>query len=216
LWPLVVGLCLKIRRLRIVLGLRLWLTVTLGRMGLLCSRSGVTLLWVHWGSCRCLWKRRLRRLILVRRLISTEWTLRRRWPAVAWRRGISSDYWISLLLWRSACGLVYKEDFPVTRHGIGLQQARSRNIKKKEDLLNMWWPLLGTSWRIGSSCLILCKSWLLCWLLSILIRRLLAVRRLAIWWLTISIWLLLERRCTRHGPAPRHPTRSCLLPKSPD
>jgi hypothetical protein len=41
----------------------------------------------------------LRRLVLVRKLVSTEWTLRLRGTTVAWRRGITRDYWVSLLLW---------------------------------------------------------------------------------------------------------------------
>jgi hypothetical protein len=43
------------------------------------------------------------------------------------------------------------------------------------------------------------------WLLSILIRRWLTV-----WGLAVGIWLLLVRRRTRHGSAPRHSTRADL------
>jgi hypothetical protein len=55
--------------------------------------------------------------------------------------------------------------------------------------------------RICSSLLVL-SIW---WLLSILIGRLLTVWRLA-----VGIWLLLVRRRTRHGSAPRHSTRADL------
>jgi hypothetical protein len=75
-------------------------------------------------------------------------------------------------------------------------------------------PLRGSGWRVSSTCLILSKPWLLCRLLyrllSILIGRLLTVRWLAILRLAVDIWLLLERRRTRHGTAPRHPTRTVL------
>jgi hypothetical protein len=71
-------------------------------------------------------------------------------------------------------------------------------------------PLRGSGWRVSSTCLILSKRWLLCRLLCILIRRLLTVRWLAILRLAVDIWLLLERRRTRHGTAPRHATRTVL------
>jgi hypothetical protein len=47
----------------------------------------------------------LRRLVLVRSQFSTEWTLRLRGSTVAWRRGVTRYYWVSLPLWWPTNGL---------------------------------------------------------------------------------------------------------------
>lgn len=45
---------------------------------------------------------RVRGLIPTRELLSTKWTLRLRRPSISWRRRITRDYRISLLLWWAA------------------------------------------------------------------------------------------------------------------
>jgi hypothetical protein len=132
----------------------------------------------------------LRRLVLVRSQFSTEWTLRLRGSTVAWRRGVTRYYWVSLLLWWPTNRLECETNVGSLRIKY-FQESRS-------------------GWQECSSCLILSKTWLLGWLLAILVRRLLAVGWLTVLRLAIDIWLLLERRCTRHGPAPRHATRTVL------
>jgi hypothetical protein len=69
-------------------------------VALRCWRRGVTLAWVGRWHRSCLCVSKLRWLILVRILVSAKRSLVLRRSTITWRRRISGDYRIALLLWR--------------------------------------------------------------------------------------------------------------------